>query len=73
MYISLEIKKKKKNPKSRQEENGPKADKNEKEDRSNRIRQNHKRADRKVESNDSPKIPDRGEASEMPGLPFEHC
>ena len=48
--------------------NGPKA---EKEDRiSNRARQNNKRADRKMESNDSPGIPDREEASEEPGLPL---
>ena len=31
--------------------------------------QSNKRADRKVESNDSPEIPDREEASEEPGLP----
>ena len=36
---------------------------------SNRARQNNKGADRKMESNDSPEIPDRGEASEEPGLP----
>ena len=36
---------------------------------SNRTRQNNKRADRKVESNDSPEIPDREETSEEPGLP----
>ena len=35
---------------------------------SDRTRQNNKRADRKVESNDSPGIPDRGETSEVPGL-----
>ena len=29
--------------------------------RSNRTRQNNKRADRKMESNDSPVVPDRGE------------
>ena len=37
--------------------------------KSNRTRQNNKRADRKVESNDSPEIPDRGETSAIPGLP----
>ena len=29
----------------------------------------HKRGDSKVESNDSPEIPDRGETSDIPGLP----
>ena len=36
---------------------------------SNRTRQNNKGADRKMESNDSPEIPDRGETSKEPGLP----
>ena len=36
---------------------------------SNRTRQNNTRADRKIESNDSPEIPDREETSEEPGLP----
>ena len=36
---------------------------------SNRTWQNNKRADRKMESNDSPKIPDREETSEESGLP----
>ena len=40
------------------------------ENRSNRTRQNNKRADRKVESNDSPEIPDRAKTSEVPGLPL---
>ena len=31
-------------------------------------RRSNKRADRKVESNDIPGIPDRGETSEAPGL-----
>ena len=31
-----------------------------------------KRADRKMESNDSAEIPDRGETSETPGLPSSH-
>ena len=40
----------------------------------NRTRQKNKRGDSKVESNDSPKIPDRGETSDIPGLPSgEHC
>ena len=39
-------------------ENGLKADKGE-DRRINRTRQNNKRADRKLESNDSPEIPDR--------------
>ena len=34
-----------------------------------RTRQKNKRRDSKVESNDSPKIPDRGETSDIPGLP----
>ena len=39
---------------------------------SNRTRQNNQGADgiRKMESNDSPEIPDRGETSEEPGLPL---
>ena len=36
---------------------------------SNRSRQKNKRKDSKVESNDSPEIPDRGETSDIPGLP----
>ena len=36
---------------------------------STRTRQNNKRADRKMESNDSPEIQDREEKSEDPGLP----
>ena len=32
-------------------------------------RQKKKRGDSYVESNDSPKIPDRGETSDIPGLP----
>ena len=34
-----------------------------------RTRQKNKRGDSKVESNDSPEIPDRGETSDIPGLP----
>ena len=37
--------------------------------KSNRIRQKNKRVDSKVESNDSPGIRDRGETSDIPGLP----
>ena len=37
--------------------------------KSNRTRQKNKRGDSKVESNDSPEIPDRGETSDIPGLP----
>ena len=38
-------------------------------DRSNRTRTNNKRADRKVASNDSPEMPDRGETRpEVPSL-----
>ena len=36
---------------------------------SNRTKQNNKTADRKMESNDSPDIPDRGETPEEPGFP----
>ena len=32
------------------------------------TRQKNKRGDSKVESNDSPEIPDRGETSDIPGL-----
>ena len=35
----------------------------------NRTRQKNKRGDSKVESNDSPEIPDSGETSDIPGLP----
>ena len=35
----------------------------------NRTRQKNKRGDSKVESNDSPEISDRGETSDIPGLP----
>ena len=35
----------------------------------NRTRQKNKRGDSKVESNDSPEIPDRGETSDILGLP----
>ena len=39
---------------------------------SNRNRQNNKRADRKMESNDSPEVPDRAETPEEPDLPSGH-
>ena len=35
----------------------------------NMCRQENKRGDRKVESDDSPEIPDRGETSDIPGFP----
>ena len=35
----------------------------------NRTRQKNKRGDSQMESNDSPEIPDRGETSDIPGLP----
>ena len=35
----------------------------------NRTRQKNKRGDSKMESNDSPEIPDWGETSDIPGLP----
>ena len=35
----------------------------------NQTKQKNKRGDSKVESNDSPEIPDRGETSDIPGLP----
>ena len=44
------------------QENEQKAEKGE-DRRRNRTRQNNKTADRKVESNDSPDIPDKGEAT----------
>ena len=34
-------------------------------------RQKNYRGDSKVESNDSPKIPDRGKTTDIPGLPSE--
>ena len=37
--------------------------------KSNRTRQRNKRGDSKLELNDSPEIPDRGEISDIPGLP----
>ena len=43
--------------------------KKEEDRKGNRTRQKNKKGDRKVESNDSPEIPDRGETSNIPGLP----
>ena len=37
--------------------------------KSNRTRQKNMRRSSKVESNDSPEIPDRGKTSDIPGLP----
>ena len=37
--------------------------------KSNRTQQKNKKGDSKVETNESPEIPDRGEASDIPGLP----
>ena len=51
------------------QETGPKAEKGE-DRRSNMNRQNNKRTDRKMKSNDSPEIPDRGETSEESGIPL---
>ena len=48
----------------------PQAQKKRYDRKSNRTRQENKRGDSKVESNDSPEIPDRGgETSNIPGLP----
>ena len=41
--------------------------KKKKRQKSNRTRQKNKRGDSKVESNDSPEIPDRGEIPDIPG------
>ena len=41
----------------------------EKDRKSNRTRQKNKKGDSKVESNDSPEIPDRGETSDIPCFP----
>ena len=49
--------------------NGPAGKKKKKDRKSNRTGQKNKRRDSKVESNDSPEIPDRGETSDIPGLP----
>ena len=48
------------------QENGPAG---RKKIREKETRQKNKRGDSKVESNDSPGIPNRGETSDIPGLP----
>ena len=48
---------------------GRKEQKEKKDRKSNGTRQKNKRGDNKVESNDSPEIPDRVEASDIPGHP----
>ena len=57
----------------KREENGPLAEKRQdrksKSTRHKTKRRRRKRGDRKGESNDSPKIPDRSETSDIPGLP----
>ena len=45
----------------------------EKDRKGNRTRQKNKRGDSKVESNDSPEIPDRGETSDIPGISDKQC
>ena len=45
--------------------------KKEQDRRSSRSRQKNKKGDRKVESDDSPEIPDRRETSDIPGLPYD--
>ena len=42
----------------------------EKDRKGNRTTQKNKTGDSKVESNDSPEISDRGETSDIPGLPL---
>ena len=44
-------------------------EKKEKKKRREKERKKEKRGDRKGKSNDSPEIPDRREASDIPGLP----
>ena len=48
---------------------GPAGRRGKKDRKGNRTRHKNKRGDSKVESNDSPEIPDRGETSYIPGLP----
>ena len=55
--------------KKKSQENGPVGRKRQVR-KSNGSRQKNKRLDSKVESNDSPEIPDRGETSDTPGLPL---
>ena len=50
------------------QKNGP-AGKKGQNRKSNRTRQKNKRGDSKVESNESPEIPDRGETSDISSLP----
>ena len=42
-------------------------------DKTERVttRQKNKRGDSKVETNDSPEVPERGKTSDIPGLPWE--
>ena len=47
------------------------AERKKKDEKSNKTRQKNKRGNSKVESNDSPEIPDRGETLDNPGLPLE--
>ena len=50
---------------------GQLAEKKKKKDRkSNRTKQKNKRGESKVESNDSPEVPDKGETSDIPSLPL---
>ena len=55
-----------KNFQEKVQKKGPAGRKNRKD---NRTRQKNKTGDSKVESNDSPEIPDRGEKSDIPSLP----
>ena len=62
-------------PKNIEEFSGKKAQKNgpagrKKDRKSNRTPKKNKRSDSKVESKDSHEIPDRGETSDIPGLPL---
>ena len=43
--------------------------KRKKNEKSNRTSRKNTRGDSKMKSNDSPEIPDRGETSDIPGLP----
>ena len=52
------------------QENGPLAEKNDNTERAKGLGRKNKRGDRKGESNDSPKIPDRRVTSDIPGLPW---
>ena len=49
-------------------------EKKKKDRKSNRTKQKNKRGESKVEPNDSPEVPDKGETSDIPGLPSGvHC